>query len=170
MTGLDYLFLILVFGSLIVGIMRGFVREAIALLAWLVALWVAWRHADFLYPYLGGVLATEGIREWVARILVLVLVLFAGALVGALVSWMIRSAAGLAATDRVLGAVFGLMRALVIIGVFVLVGRGLDLDGEDWWKRSKLMPYADYAGNWLERYAEPAVRPFVDQAMQGGGG
>lgn len=164
MTGLDYAFLALLFGSLIAGLLRGFVREAISVLAWLIGLWVAWHHADLLYPYLGGVLDAPGIREWTARVLMLFGILLLGALIGSLVSWLIRSAAGLAATDRVLGGLFGAVRALVIIGIFVLVGRGLDLNGESWWQRSKLMPYAEYAGNWLERYAEPAVRPYFDSA------
>jgi hypothetical protein len=49
----------------------------------------------------------------------------------------------------------------VIIGVFVLAGRGLDMQGEDWWSSSKFMVYAEHAANWIERYAEPAVKPLL---------
>ena len=49
----------------------------------------------------------------------------------------------------------------MVIGVFVLIGQGLRLEGEQWWKSSLLMPYAEHAASWLERYAEPAVEPLL---------
>ncbi|MBS1200105.1 MAG: hypothetical protein H6R27_783 [Proteobacteria bacterium] len=164
MNGADYLFIGILVVSLMLGVMRGFVREGIALLVWLIGLWLAWHYADLLHPYLGGTLAQPGLREWVARVLMLALVLLVGSAIGALVSYLVTRATGLAVTDRLLGAMFGLFRALVMIGVFVIVGQGLDLDGERWWKSSRLMPYAEHAGSWLERYAEPAVEPLLDEA------
>jgi uncharacterized membrane protein required for colicin V production len=52
----------------------------------------------------------------------------------------------------------------VVVGVFVMIGRGLDLDGESWWTNSRLMPYAEHAANWLERYAEPELAPLLEDA------
>jgi len=164
MNGADYLFVAVFLVSLGIGILRGFVREAISLLVWLVGLWLAWRFAYVLYPYLGGALAEPGLREWVARILMLVLVLLGGSAIGALASYLVTRAAGLAATDRMLGALFGIVRAVVVIGIFVLVAQGLRLDEEKWWKDSRLMPVAEHVASWLERYAEPAMEPLLDDA------
>jgi membrane protein required for colicin V production len=148
-------------------VLRGFIRESVSLLFLLVGLWLAWHYAYVLYPYLGGVLAEPGLREWVARLLMLALVLLVGAAVGALVRYLVTRAAGLAVTDRVLGLLFGAVRACVIIGIFVMVGQGLDLAGEPWWKSSRLMPYAEHLASWLERYAEPAVGPLLERATGG---
>ena len=164
MNGADYLFVGILVISLAVGVMRGFVREAISLLVWLVGLWLAWHFAYLLYPYLGGALSAPGLREWVARVLMLVLILLVGSVIGALVSYLINRAARLAVMDRLLGLLFGLVRAVVIAGIFVLVGKGLDLDDEKWWKSSRLMPYAAHAASWLDHYAEPAVKPLVEEA------
>ena len=166
MNGADYLFVVILLVSLALGVMRGFVREAISLLVWLVGLWLAWHFSYVLHPYLGGVLAQPGLREWTARVLMLFLVLIVGGAIGALVSYLVTRAAGLAVTDRVLGALFGLVRAVVVIGVFVLIGQGLRLEGEQWWKSSLLMPYAEHAASWLERYAEPAVEPLLQGATK----
>lgn len=166
MNGADYLFVVILMVSATIGVLRGFVREAISLLSWLIGLWIAWHYAYLLDPYLGGMLGTPGLREWVARLLLLVGMLLLGAAVGALAGYFLRRASGLAVTDRIIGIVFGVARAVIIIGIFVMVGRGLDLDGEDWWKRSRLMPYADFAANWLEHYAEPAVGPLLDEASK----
>ena len=164
MTGIDYAFVLVMLASLLAGVLRGFIREAISLVSWLVGLWVAWHYAYVLSPYLGGVLATPGLREWVARILLLVGLLLLGSAIGALVGYLVRTAAGLAATDRLLGLLFGACRALVVIGVFVMIGRGLDLQQEPWWTGSRLMPYAEHAANWLERYAEPELEPLLEDA------
>lgn len=166
MNGLDYVFVLIVLASLVAGLVRGFVRESISLLAWLIGLWVAWHYAYLLAPYLGGALGAPGLREWVARVLLLVALLLLGAMLGSLVAYLVHRAAGLAATDRLLGLLFGAIRAVVVIGVFVMVGRGFDLDGEPWWRGSKLMPYAEHTANWLERYAEPALEPLLEDASR----
>jgi membrane protein required for colicin V production len=153
MQGADYIIVAVVGISVILGVVRGFVREAVALLSWLVGIWVAWRFSGFLHPYLGGALESPEQKAWAARVIVLVLVLLAGALVGAILSWVTNTAAGLSLVDRVLGFVFGLTRGAVLVGVGVMIGHALDLDGESWWKRAQLMPYAEYVGNWLEDYA-----------------
>jgi len=165
MNGADYLFIGILLVSLTLGVMRGFIREALSLLVWLIGLWLAWHYAHLLYPYLGGTLAQPGLREWVARLLMLALVLLVGSAIGALVSYLVTRAAGLAVTDRLLGLLFGLVRAVVMIGIFVIVGQGLGLDGERWWKSSRLMPHAEHAASWLERYAEPSVEPLLDEAV-----
>jgi membrane protein required for colicin V production len=166
MNGADYLFVAILVVSLTLGVFRGFVREAISLLAWLVGLWVAWHFAYVLHPYLGGVLSQPGLREWVARLLLLVAVLLVGSALGWLVNYLVTRAAGLVVMDRVLGGMFGLVRALVIIGVFVLITQGLKLDHQRWWESSRLMPYAAHLANWLGRYAEPEVEPLLDSASR----
>lgn len=170
MNGADYLFVVIVGASLTVGVLRGLIREAISLLTWLVGLWVAWHYAYVLDPYLGGALGAPGLREWVARILLLVGMLLLGATVGAIVGYVLDRSASLKVTDRMLGLGFGLVRALVIIGIFVMVCRGLDLDGEAWWQRSQFMPWAERLADWLEHYAEPTVAPLLDEASRALGG
>ena len=68
-------------------------------------------------------------------------------------SWVTNTAAGLSIVDRILGFVFGLTRGAVLVGFGVMAGHALRLDGESWWKRATLMPYAEYVGDWLEDYS-----------------
>ena len=95
--------------------------------------------------------------------------LILGTGLASLASYLTQKAVGLAIIDRLLGGVFGLARAIVIIGVFTIVGRALELQGESWWQRSKLMPYAQMTANWLQRYAEPAVTDLIDAAADKAG-
>jgi membrane protein required for colicin V production len=153
MQGADYVIVAIVGLSVVLGIFRGFVREAVALASWLLGIWVAWHHSEFLHPYLGGVLESPLQKAWAARALVLLMVLLAGAVIGAILAWVTRTAAGLGPMDRLFGLVFGLTRGALIVGLVVLVGQTLRLDGESWWQRSTLMPYAEQVGEWLQGYA-----------------
>ena len=120
MNGADHLFAIILLASGVLGYVRGFIRESIALLSWLIGLWVAWHYAYLVNPWLGGALAGPGVREWAGRAVVLLLVLLVGAAVGSITAHYMRRASGLAVTDRSLGALFGLMRGAVVIGLLFI--------------------------------------------------
>ena len=164
MDGADHIFALVVLVSGTVGFFRGFIRESIALASWLVGLWLAWHFAYVVNPWLGGALSEPGVREWTGRAIVLLLVLLFGALVGSVVSHLVRKAAGLAAMDRILGAFFGLVRGVVVVGLLVIAGRAVKLEGEPWWQDSRSMPAAVAVADWLERYAQPAAIELYDRA------
>ncbi|MBM5812008.1 MAG: CvpA family protein [Gammaproteobacteria bacterium] len=168
MYGADYLFLIILLVSLVLGVLRGFIREAVSVLSWLGGLWLAWRFGYLVYPWLGGALAEPGVREWAGRGAVFIAVLLVGTAAGAIISHYARRATGLSAVDRLLGGVFGLLRAVVLIGLLVIAARAVGLDGEAWWSRTRSMPLAETTANWLERYAEPAARDLLEQASDAG--
>ena len=164
MQGADFLIVAVIGISIAVGIVRGFIREIVALATWLVAIWAAWHFSGFLHPYLGGVLESPAQKAWVARGIVLVLVLLAGALVGSVLSWITNTAAGLSVVDRALGFLFGLTRGVVVVGFCTLLIQTLRLDHEPWWKHAKLTPYAETIGTWLGHYAGE-TRDFAHHAL-----
>lgn len=166
MNGADHLFAIILLISVTLGYLRGFVRESIALLAWLVALWVAWHFAYLANPWLGGALAKPGVQEWAGRVVVFTVVLLAGGAIGAVAGYFTQRAAGLAMMDRLLGMLFGLTRGVVIIGLLVIAGRAVDLELEPWWQKARSMPVAETVANWLERYAEPATADLLEKAQE----
>ena len=60
-------------------------------------------------------------------------------------------------TDRVLGAVFGLARAALLIGAFVLVARGLDVNAETWWHNSLLVDFFEPVADLLNELLPTAL-------------
>src|SRR5580704_9988962 len=78
MNSTDYVIIAAIVISAIVGAARGFLRESIAVLTWLIALFLAWHFSDLVAPHLGGLLAESEVRPWAARVIVLVLVLLLG--------------------------------------------------------------------------------------------
>jgi membrane protein required for colicin V production len=144
----DYVVIAAVVLSAIVGAIRGFLREAIALAAWLVALFVAWHFSDMIEPHLGGLLAASYVRPWAARVIIVALILLLGAGLGAIMGHYVRLSI-FSGVDRFLGFLFGAARGLVLIGVFVILGQLLKLDGEMWWRHSMLLPYGHSVANGL---------------------
>jgi membrane protein required for colicin V production len=144
----DYVVIAAVALSAIVGAVRGFLREAIALGTWLVALFVAWHFSDLIEPHLGGVLAASYVRPWAARVIIVALIVLLGAGLGAIVSHYVRLSI-FSGMDRFLGLLFGAARGVVLIGVFVILGQLLKLNGEIWWRHSMLIPYGDSVANGL---------------------
>ncbi len=148
MNTADYLVIAAIALSAVVGAVRGFLRESIALGTWLVALFVAWHFSDLIEPHLGGLLAASYVRPWAARVIIVALIVLFGAGLGAIVSHYVRLSI-FSGMDRFLGFLFGAARGVVLIGVFVILGQLLKLNGEIWWRHSMLIPYCDSVANGL---------------------
>jgi membrane protein required for colicin V production len=148
MTAADVLIVLVVLSSTVAGLLRGFIREAVSLVFWIVAIWAAWKWGPLVEPHLGGLLAGPNVAPWVGRLIVLVLVLLLGWAVGLLLSYF-TNGVGLGFMDRGMGLLFGLMRGAVLVGLMIIAGELLHLNQEEWWNRSKLVPYGETLGDWL---------------------
>jgi membrane protein required for colicin V production len=164
MTTVDYLLTGAVLLSMLFGSVRGFLRESVALLGWLVGLWLAWRYASFVEPYLGGTLAGTPLQVWVARIIVLITVVMAGWLLGSLLNYIVQRSGLTLGVDRLLGAVFGLVRGAVIVGFAVMLGQAAELDAEPWWRSSRLLPVGENMADVLRGYVETG-REYIDATL-----
>jgi membrane protein required for colicin V production len=100
--------------SLLVGAWRGLVVEVVSLVAWVAAFILAQWFAPDAAALLPMGTASEVVRYAAGFVLVFVATLFAGALVGFLISKLL-SAVGLGAINRLLGALFGVLRGVVLI-------------------------------------------------------
>jgi len=148
MPAADIIIIAIIVVSAVVGLARGFLREAIAILTWIIAVLVAWRLGPNLEPHLGGLLAGSEVRPWAARAILLILVLVIGGGIGALAGEFVRLSI-FGAIDRLFGLIFGLLRSILILGVLAIIGQTLRLDSEHWWRRSTLVPFAEAIGSGL---------------------
>ncbi len=144
----DYLVIAAIIASALVGAWRGLLREAVALAAWVIALFLAWHFSDLIAPHLGGLMSDSGVRPWAARVIIVLLVLLLGAGVGGVLRNFVRLSI-FSGMDRLLGFAFGLLRGLMLLGVFVILGQLLRLQEEQWWRHSMLIPYGESMANGL---------------------
>lgn len=162
MTHVDLILAGIVLVSMLIGAIRGFLRESIALLGWLVGLWMAWRYSSVVLPYLGGLLRDTPLQIWVARLLVLLAVVICAWLLGSLLGYIVQRSGLTLGLDRILGTVFGLVRGAVIVGFVVMLGEAADLQGEAWWKQSKLLPLGREMAVVLRGYVETGRQAVED--------
>jgi membrane protein required for colicin V production len=160
LTGADVLIALIVLGSTLLGLLRGFVREAVSLAFWILAIWAAWKFGSIVEPHLGGLLADPKVAPWIGRLVVLVLVLLIGWATGMMLAYFARSA-GLGPLDRAIGLLFGIARGMVLMGLMVIGGELLHLNQEDWWSRSKLVPYGEAVGDWLRAMVGERGEPWA---------
>lgn len=135
--------------SIIVGVVRGFVKEAISMAALLIAIWAAL----YFGPAVGNVssswLSSEGLQMWFGRILVFAIVLSIGGLLGWGISKLVRMSV-LGGMDRFLGSLFGTVRGILLLAVFVIGGQFAGFDKDEWWLGSRLIPHAEVVADWIK--------------------
>ncbi len=135
MTVFDYAVVLVVGVSVLVSVMRGFLREVMALLAWVVAFWVANLYTASLAPMLPASIPTPELRLLAAFLVIFLAALLIMTLLAIALSHGL-SAVGLAPMDRALGVVFGLARGLAIVAIGVLLAGLTSLPKESAWKNA----------------------------------
>ena len=140
MVTIDYLLIAVFVLSAALGIYRGFVKEALSLLGWIIAVWAAWRYGARVADWGSDFSDNPMARVWVARVIILVVVLFAGGVVSAIVSFLMGKT-GLDGTDRVVGMIFGLGRGLVLAAIVINVLQYAGFEADPWWEESRLITY-----------------------------
>ncbi|MDA0679505.1 MAG: CvpA family protein [Proteobacteria bacterium] len=144
----DIIIILATLVSVVIGWFRGLIKEAIAIVSLLVAIWAAMHLGPYAGGWLGGNIDSTELQLWAGRFLIFVVILALGALVGWGISKIVHLS-GLSGTDRALGGFFGLVRSILLVGVFVLGGRYAGADANLWWRESKLIPYGEHVADWI---------------------
>ena len=117
---LDWVLLAILLASVLLGAWRGLVYEVLSLLAWVLAFAAAQWFAGQMAGLLPLSAVSEGTRYLAGFAVVFVLTLVVCALLIALLTKLV-SAVGLRPIDRTLGALFGLLRGVLLLLAMVLV-------------------------------------------------
>ncbi len=144
--------------SLIIGAWRGLVVELMSLAGWVasfvLAQWLAgdvtqwlpiWQDAAFQLRYA----------------LSFALVFVAGMFAAALLSWLLRKVVdtvGLRPADRSLGAIFGLVRGVVVLLVLSVLVHLTGMRMQDWWQDSRATPMLEVL--------LMGIKPMLPQTLQ----
>lgn len=156
MTIVDTVIIIAVLASVFVGFLRGIVRESFSIATLLLAIWASLHLGPYASGWLGGTIQSTDVQLWAGRGIIFVLILAVGALIGWLLSKIIRMS-GLSGVDRSLGGFFGLIRAVLLIGLFALAGRYAGFDSDDWWQGSTILPYGEIVADWISVMAPRGI-------------
>lgn len=139
MNWADWLIIGVIGISTLISLKRGFIKEALSLLIWVVAFVVARTFSQNMASLLIEYIDAYSVRMAVAFAILFAMTLVIGALVNYLVATLVK-ATGLTGTDRALGMVFGMARGALLVVVVVALVRHTPVSGDVWWKDSRLIP------------------------------
>ena len=148
MPFIDILIAIVLIFSVVVGIVRGFVKEAISITALLFAIWAALNLGPGVGEISDSWLSSKELQTWFGRILVFVLILAVGGLIGWGLAKLVRLSV-LSGIDRLVGGFFGAARGVLFVALFILAGEFAGFSNDGWWKKSKLLPHFEVVAEWI---------------------
>lgn len=162
MNWADWTIIAIIGVSCLISIWRGFVREALSLLAWVIATFVAIAFHPRLAVVLASWIETPSIRTLLAFAILFIVTLMVGALLNHLLVSVIR-ASGLSGLDRLLGMGFGAARGLLLVlALIMFLPMLVPVNQDGWWQQSQLIPHFELMEGWS--------RDSFGQLLQWGGG
>ena len=151
MIWIDYVIIAVVGFSALVSLIRGFVREALSLVTWGCAFFVASHYYTYLAVWFTG-FDDELVRNGIAIAVLFVATLIVGAIVNYVIGSLVEKT-GLSGTDRVLGVCFGALRGVLIVSAmlfFLDTFTGFSKSPD--WQQSQLIPQFSYIIRWFFDY------------------
>lgn len=138
MGGFDWIIAAVLVVSILVGLFRGFIKESLSLISWILAIWLAFNFCaqagEFIHQYIN--IPAPKFREWAGFALVFVSTLF----VFSVITYVITKVfvrGPIKGIDRVLGLGFGALRGAAIVVAVLVVARGFGMDSSEWWQNSQ---------------------------------
>ncbi len=149
MSWIDLVILGVIVLSSLISLIRGFVKESISLVTWVIAGVVAFRYfiplADLLEPFVNSLTT----RKWISGGILFIATLIVGAVVNFIVGQLV-SRTGLSGTDKTLGVVFGAARGVLIVSMVVLLASLTPMPSAEWWQDSALIGYFQPLAEWIK--------------------
>ncbi|WP_277811679.1 CvpA family protein [Chromohalobacter canadensis] len=147
LTWLDWAFLTVLTVSMLAGFMRGLVREALGLAAWVAALLGARMFAPAVAEMMAPYIDHPEIRLVLGFVLVIfVIVMLCGFLIrmiNAAIEWV-----GMGFFNRVAGATFGAARGALILVLATVILTLTPLSGIAAWQNAQLRPAFEQLRDW----------------------
>jgi membrane protein required for colicin V production len=156
MIWVDYVIVGIVGLSAVISLVRGFVREAISLVTWIAAFWIALLFFRDLAVHLEPWIELQSLRLGAAFAILLLLSLLLGGVLGFLMGQLVDKT-GLSGTDRMIGVFFGLARGAVLVAILVLLAGLTPFPDDPWWQSSQLIPHFQKLAVWLQSLLPPDI-------------
>lgn len=134
--------------SIFIGIARGFIKESISLITWVVAIALSVMFSNSLAAHMTFTKVTL-IRTLAAFLIIFVSTVFLGAIINYMVGLLVRKTP-FSTADRALGSLFGLFRGIVVVTLLVLIAGLTPLPEENWWQQSYTISRVQVLAKWLK--------------------
>lgn len=161
MIWIDYAIIGLISISLIIGLFRGLVREAFALVTWGLAAWIGFTFSVPFSSLLENSITIPSARVATAFVLLFILTLIVGAIINKLLSALL-SKTGLSGTDRLAGLLFGVARGVLLVIILVMLAGLTPMPESTWWQESQLLPHFQVLASWLSTHMPDGIADYLN--------
>ncbi len=149
MSWLDLTILAVIALSALISLIRGFVKESISLITWVVAGVLAFRYFSPMSELLEPFVSSPTIRSIAGFAVLFVSTLIIGAIINFIMSQLV-SKTGLSGTDKALGVVFGGARGVLIVTMVVLLASLTPMPDAQWWQDSTMIGFFQQLAEWVK--------------------
>jgi membrane protein required for colicin V production len=152
MNGFDIALLVVLGVSAAFGAWRGFVREVLSLVSWVLAAVIAWSFADDLGGFFTSLSSEPALRQALAFVLLFIAVLVLGAIASFVVHRAFVKGDFARWPNRLLGGAFGIGRGALIVTIAFLLAGLTALPQRSWWREAALAPYFESVARFASGY------------------
>ncbi|CAG2150982.1 CvpA family protein [Cupriavidus plantarum] len=160
-TFFDYGVAFILVASALIGILRGLVRELLALVGWVVALVVAYHFGATVAAWMPESLPGGQLTRTALGYVAVFLAVWIGAALAGTVLGQLLETTGLKPADRGLGLIFGIARGALLIMVIVTVASLTKLPEEPFWRDAVSRPYVMQAMEAARQWLPPELARYV---------
>lgn len=144
--------------SILISFFRGFVREFISLVTWVVAIILSIKYALPLGEELSTFIDSAVLRYFIAFGVIFILVLIIGVAINAVLHGFTQESPGFSVVNRLLGVVFGAVRGILVMGMVLLFIHLSALQKSAWYEASQLSPSFKPLTQWLHHFLPQHVQ------------
>ena len=162
MANVDALFLIIISLSILVGILRGLIKEVISISSLIVSIWASINFGASVGSYFEFWINEPKFQLWVGMIATFLSIIIIGMILARILSKIFRLSLS-TKIDRILGASFGFFRGCLLTSIFVLGGQLTNAPESDWWNRSNLIPYSKLLADKIIEYIPTEINFIIKE-------
>ncbi len=148
MNWIDISIFLVVSLSVLIGIFRGFIREALSLVNWGLAIFASVYFHELAQSYLKNSIESPAVRSIAAFAAVFIVFIIIGSLLTHCVGFLVRKS-GLGGTDRMLGLMFGFVRGVLVSAVLLAVMSFTPVKTQKTWQEAMMLPTFQPLVYWL---------------------
>lgn len=145
----DWIIVAIIGLSFVISLFRGFLREAISLITWVIGLLLGLKLSVTVGDWAFSWIHQDTLRYIIAFVVIFIVLLIIGAIINAIIRSVLKKT-GLGFMDNFLGGVFGAARGVLLMAIVILLINVTTFKDQTWYTESQLAPKFMPLVNWLK--------------------
>lgn len=154
MIFIDYVLIFIIVVSSVLGVFRGFIKELLAIIGWVLAFYFSSIFSDTVSQYVPFVL-DDSLKYFIAYLIIFILVLVIASILIKILNQFVKTV-GLTLTNVLMGTLFGFIRGVLLAFILILVAENFRFIDKQTLEQSILVPI-------IKEYVEKTLPYFPEE-------